>query len=216
MNDRQLQTVERVREFLEGGEVVEFRGLAAQEKYCWIEEVLIRFSYYRLKRGEKGVIRWYIEKVMGYSRSQVSRLIAEYKRTGRLRRMQYRRHRFPRKYSPSEIGLLARTDELHGWLSGPATKKIMEREYEVYGHAEFGNISRISIAHLYNLRRSNTYRGMTMRYTKTKPVVSRIGERVRPDPKGQPGYIRIDTVHQGDFNGQKGVYHINAVDEVDN
>ncbi|MBA7471812.1 hypothetical protein ES707_07122 [subsurface metagenome] len=214
MNDGQLQTVERVRGFLEGSEAVEFRGQTAQEKYCWIEEVLIRFKYNRLKRGEKGVIRRYIEKVTGYSKSQVSRLIAEYKRTGRLRRMQYRRHRFPRKYTPSEIGLLARTDELHGWLSGPATKKIMEREYEVYGNAEFGNISRISIAHLYNLRKSNIYRGMTMRYTKTKPVVSRIGERVRPDPKGQPGYIRIDTVHQGDLNGQKGVYHINAVDEI--
>ena len=214
MNDGQLQTVERVRGFLEGSEAVEFRGLTAQEKYCWIEEVLIRFRYHHLKRGEKGVIRRYIEKVTGYSKSQVSRLIAEYKRTGRLRRMQYRRHRFPRKYTPSEIGLLARTDELHGWLSGPATKKIMEREYEVYGHAEFGNISRISIAHLYNLRRSNTYRGMTRRYTKTKPVVSRIGERAKPDPKGQPGYIRIDTVHQGDLNGQKGVYHINAVDEI--
>jgi len=103
---------------------------------------------------------------------------------------------------------------LHGWLSGPATKKIMEREYEVYGHAEFGNISRISIAHLYNLRRSNTYRGMTRRFSKTRPIVSRIGERAKPDPKGQPGYIRVDTVHQGDLNGYKGVYHINTVDEV--
>jgi len=214
MNDGQLQTVERVRGFLEGSEAVEFRGLTAQEKYYWLEEVLIRFRYHRLKRAEKGVIRRYIEKVTGYSRSQVSRLITEYKRTGRLRRVQYRRHRFPRKYTPSEIGLLARTDELHGWLSGPATKKVMEREYEVYGHAEFGNISRISVAHLYNLRRSNIYRGIAKRYTKTKPAVSRIGERVRPDPKGQPGYIRIDTVHQGDLNGQKGVYHINAVDEI--
>ena len=214
MNDRQLQTVQQVREFLEASEAVEFRGLTAQEKYYWIEEVLIRFKYHRLKRGEKGVIRRYVEKVTGYSRSQVSRLIAEYHGTGRLRRRQYRRHRFPRKYSPAEIGLLARTDELHGWLSGPATKKIMEREYEVYGNAEFGNISRISIAHLYNLRGSNTYRGMTRRYTKTKPVVSRIGEHARPDPKGQPGYIRIDTVHQGDTNGLKGVYHINAVDEI--
>ncbi len=214
MNDGQLQTVERVRGFLEGSEAVEFKGLTAQEKYCWIEEVLIRFRYHHLKRGEKGVIRRYVEKVTGYSRSQVSRLIAEYKRTGRLRRMQYRRHCFPRKYTPSEIGLLARTDEWHWWLSGPATKKIMEREYEVYGHAEFGNISRISIAHLYNLRKSNIYRGIAKRYTKTKPVVSRIGERAKPDPKGQPGYIRIDTVHQGDLSGQKGVYHINAVDEI--
>jgi len=214
MNDERLRTIEQVRQFLEGSEAVEFRGLTAKEKYYWIEEALIRFRYHRLKRGEKGVIRQYIKKVTGYSRSQVSRLIAEYKRTGRLRRTEYRRHRFPRKYTPSEVGLLARTDELHGWLSGPATKKIMEREYEVYGHLEFGNISRISIAHLYNLRRSNTYRVMTRRFSKTRPIVSRIGERAKPDPKGQPGYIRVDTVHQGDINGQKGVYHINAVDEV--
>ena len=214
MNDGQLQTVEQVRQFLEGSEAVDFRGLTAKEKYYWIEEVLIRFRYHRLKRAEKGVIRQYIKKVTGYSRSQVSRLIAEYKGTGRLRRTEYRRHRFPRKYSPSEVQLLARTDELHEWLSGPATKKIMEREYEVYGHLEFGNISRISVSHLYNLRRSNTYRVMTRRFSKTRPAVSRIGERAKPDPKGQPGYIRVDTVHQGDLNGYKGVYHINTVDEV--
>ena len=214
MNDERSQTIEQVRQFLEGSEAVEFRGLTAKEKYNWIEEVLIRFRYHHLKRAEKGVIRQYTQKVTGYSRAQVSRLIAEYKRTGRLRRTEYRRHRFPRKYSPSEVQLLARTDELHEWLSGPATKKIMEREYEVYGHLEFGNISRISVAHLYNLRRSNTYRVMTRRFSKTKPIVSRIGERAKPDPKGQPGYIRVDTVHQGELNGYKGVYHINAVDEV--
>jgi len=214
MNDGQLQTIEQVRQFLKGSEGVEFRGLTAKEKYYWIEEVLIRFKYHRLKRGEKGVIRWYTEKVTGYSRAQVSRLIRDYKRTGRLKKTEYRRHRFPRKYTPSDVILLARTDELHGWLSGPAIKRVMERECEVYGHTEFGDISRISIAHLYNLRRSNTYRGIARRFTRTKPMVSRIGERAKPDPKGQPGYIRIDTIHQGDFNGQKGIYHINAVDEI--
>ena len=96
MNDGQLQTVERVRGFLEGSEAVEFRGQSTQVKYCWIEEVLIRFKYHRLKRGEKGVIRRYVQKVTGYSRSQVSRLIVEYKRTGRLKKIEYRRHHFPK------------------------------------------------------------------------------------------------------------------------
>jgi transposase InsO family protein len=214
MNDRQLQTVEQVRQFLEGSEALEFKGLSAEEKYKWIETTLVRFSYIRLKKAEKGVIQQYIQKITGYSRSQVSRLIARYKRTGRLKKTEYRRHCFPRKYTPSEVRLLAKTDELHGWLSGPATKKIMEREHEAYGHAEFGNISRISVAHLYNLRRSNIYQGMTRRFSKTRPIVSRIGERAKPDPRGQPGYIRVDTVHQGDLNGYKGVYHINTVDEV--
>ena len=34
------------------------------------------------------------------------------------------------------------------------------------------------------------------------------------DPQGRPGYLRVDTVHQGDQEGSKGVYHLNAVDEV--
>jgi len=158
MNDGQLKTIEQVKQFLEGSEVLEFRGLSAEEKYKWTETTLVRFSYPRLKKADKGVIRQYIQKITGYSRAQVSRLIAGYKRTGQLRRTEYRRHRFPRKYTPSEVQLLARADELHGWLSGEATKKIMEREYEVYGHLEFENISRIPVSHLYNLRRSNPYR----------------------------------------------------------
>lgn len=125
---------------------------------------------------------------------------------------EYHRHCFPEKYTLAEVALLAKTDELHGWLSGPATKKILEREYEVYGHAQYENISRISVAQIYNLRHSKRYRGK--RYTHTKPVVSRIGERTKPEPQGYPWQIRVDTVHQGDHEHQKGVYHINAVDEV--
>jgi len=214
MNDEKLQTMEQVKQFLEGSESLEFGGISVEERYRWIGRMLKRFKYSRLKRAQKGVILRYIEKISGYSRAQVSRLIGEYNRRGRLRKAQYRRHRFSRKYTPSDIALLARTDELHGYLSGPATKKILEREWEVYGHAEFANISRISIAHLYNLRRSHLYRSIARRYTRTSPAVVRIAERARPDPEGRPGYIRVDTVHQGDLNGEKGVYHINAVDEV--
>ncbi|MFW0860158.1 MAG: integrase catalytic domain-containing protein [Dehalococcoidia bacterium] len=205
--------MEQIKQFLEGSEALEFKALDVEEKYDWIETVLMRFKYYRLKRSKKGVIRRYIQKVTGYSRAQVCSLIREYQQTGELRRPPYRRHRFPKKYTLSDIGLLARTDELHGCLSGPATKRVMEREYEVYGHIEFENISQISIAHLYNLRKSNVYLGTSRQFTKTKPAVPKIGERAKPDPKGQPGHIRVDTIHQGDMNGRKGVYHINAVDE---
>jgi transposase InsO family protein len=111
-----------------------------------------------------------------------------------------------------DVALLAITDELHGWLSGPATKKILERENSVYGHYEYASIAAISVAQIYNLRHSKRYGGK--RYVHTKPVVSKIGERVKPESHGLPGQIRIDTVHQGDQNGHKGVYHINAVDEV--
>jgi transposase InsO family protein len=70
------------------------------------------------------------------------------------------------------------------------------------------------VAHLYRLRRRSSYRQRRLHFTKTRPTAVSIGERRRPNPRGQPGYLRVDTVHQGDLDGVKGVYHINAVDEV--
>ena len=214
MNDEKLTTIEQVKQFLEGSETVEFGGVSIEERYRWIESALVRFTYHRLKRAERGVIRQYLQKVSGYSKAQICRLIRQYCQHGRLRKTDCHRRRFPKRYTQADIALLAKTDELHDCLSGPATRKIMEREWAIYGHLDYRNISQISVAHLYNLRHSYLYRSITKRYTKTKPAVVKIAERARPDPRGKPGYIRIDTVHQGDRNGEKGVYHINAVDEV--
>ena len=212
MNDEQLQTLEQVKDFIEGSQAIEFRGLNAREKYIWTEEVLKRFRYQKLKKDGKGLIKCYLLKVTGYSRAQLTRLIGLYQESGHVQMVKYQRHRFPQRYSAIEVALLAKTDELHGWLSGPATKKILERESAVYGNQEYAHIAGISVAQIYNLRHSQRYGGK--RYIHTKPVVSKIGERVKPESQGQPGYIRIDTVHQGDREGHKGVYHINTVDEV--
>ena len=212
MDDKEIRTLEQVKQFVDSSQGIEFNGLNLKEKYQWTEEVLRKFKYQWLKRKGKGILRRYLEKVTGYSRAQVARLVGRYQEAGRLRVTEYHRHRFPEKYTMAEVALLAKTDELHGWLSGPATKKILEREYELYGHAQFENISGISVAQIYNLRHSKRYR--VKRYIHTKPVVSRIGERVKPEPLGCPGHIRVDTVHQGDHDRQKGVYHVNAVDEV--
>jgi hypothetical protein len=212
MNDEQIQTLEQVKGFIKGSQAVEFEGLNTHEKYNWIEEVLKRFRYSKLKKEGKGLIKSYLLKVTGYSRAQLTRLIGLYQQSGKIQLPKYQRHRFPQKYTAADVALLVKTDELHGWLSGPATKKILERENEIYGHSEYANIAGISVAQIYNLRHNKRYGGK--RYIHTKPAVSKIGERVKPQAQGQPGYIRIDTVHQGDQNGHKGVYHINTVDEV--
>jgi hypothetical protein len=212
MNDEKLQTLEQVKEFIERSQQIAFRGLNTPEKYRWMEEVLKRFRYWKLRKEGKGLIKVYLLKVTGYSRAQITRLIGLYGERGKIRPVRYQRHHFPRKYTGADLALLAKTDELHGWLSGPTTKKILERENEVYGHAEYAHIAEVSVAQIYNLRHSPRYGAK--RYIHTKPVVSKIGERVKPESQGQPGHIRIDTVHQGDRNGHKGVYHINAVDEI--
>jgi transposase InsO family protein len=38
--------------------------------------------------------------------------------------------------------------------------------------------------------------------------------RKAPRPNGRAGWVRIDSVHQGDLDGIKGVYHITCVDAV--
>src|SRR5208283_313227 len=126
----------------------------------------------------------------------------------------YRRRRFPVKYTARDIAVLAEVDRAHEWLSGPATVHILKREYEQFGRAECARLAEISVAHLYNLRRSLQYRKLAAQWEPTRPSTVGIGERRKPNPQGQPGFLRVDTVHQGDWQGVKGVYHINAVDAV--
>jgi len=128
--------------------------------------------------------------------------------------MAYRRRRFPKKYSNRDVELLAEVDGAHGWLSGPATVRILKREFEQFNKAEYARLAEISVAHVYNLRRSGRYRKMAANWKPTQPSAIAIGDRRQPDPQGRPGFLRVDTVHQGDWDGAKGVYHINAVDAV--
>jgi transposase InsO family protein len=105
-------------------------------------------------------------------------------------------------------------DEAHGTLSGPATQKLLQRAVYDFGDVRYERLARISVAQLYRLRQSRRYREKRVAYQSTKPTTVAIGERRRPEPNGRPGYLRVDTVHQGDWEGSKGVYHINAVDEI--
>jgi len=90
----------------------------------------------------------------------------------------------------------------------------LRREYEQFGRKEYARLAHIWVAHLYNLRHSARYRNQAAVYEPTRPTPITIGERRKPDPQGRPGFLRVDTVHQGDWDGAKGVYHINAVDTV--
>ena len=128
MNDNDIRTIEQVKQFLGGSKPLEFEGVSIEERYRWIEMVLVRFTYQRLSKSEKGVIRQYIKKVSGYSRAQVCRLIRKFNQRGHIRKADANKRRFPTRYTTRDIALLARTDELHDFVSGPAKKKIMERE----------------------------------------------------------------------------------------
>jgi hypothetical protein len=198
--------------FLAASDSVRFVGSSREELYKWVERVLCHHEYVLQKRREKGLLRGYVERMTGFSRAQSTRLIGGYVKAGRIVPKPSLRPRFQRRYTPADVELLASVDRAHEQLSGPATRHILKREFEVYGKPEFERLAKLSNGHLYNLRQSPRY-GLR-HYEKTRPTAVQIGERKKPVPNAQPGFLRIDTVHQGDSPEGKGIYHINAVDEV--
>ena len=214
MRDAERLSLEQIRAFLEASQEVQFEGKQRGEVYEWITRTLRRQGYREQGKRVRGLLRRYVGKMTGLSRSQVTRLVARYREHSEVKETKYRRHQFPSRFTRADLELLAQVDEAHETLSGPATQKILEREFQHYGHPEYQRLASISAAHIYNLRKRRRYRECRMNYTKTRPVQVAIGERRRPQPGGRPGYLRVDTVHQGDRDGVKGVYHINAVDQV--
>jgi transposase InsO family protein len=214
MNDRQLQTLAQLQAFLDGTMAVDF-AVAAEERYGFIGRTVRRFTYPRLKRAEKAVVLRFLERVSGYSRQQLTRLVKRgAERAPLLKRYRGSRTSFASLYTVADVLLLAHTDSLHGTLSGPATKKLMERAWSLFGDPRYERLAGISVAHLYNLRQRKGYLRHRQLWTKTRPVTIPIGTRRAPAPNNRPGYLRVDSVHQGDQDGLKGIYHINAVDCV--
>ena len=214
MHEAEKLSLDQIEGFLKASEAIRFEGEHREQVYGWVERLLRQQQYQKQGRKARGLLRRYLEKMTGRSRAQVTRLIARYRVHGEVQAVGYRRHRFAQRYTRADIELLAAVDEAHESLSGPATRRILQREYQDYGKPEYQRLASISVAHLYNLRQQPRYRERQLNYSKTKPTAVTIGERRQPDPQGRPGYLRLDTVHQGDQNSSKGVYHINAVDEV--
>lgn len=173
MNDKKIQTLDEIRAFLEGTVEVEFSITNKDERYRWIRTTLVRFHYLTLGRTARGLVLRYLRQVSGYSRQTITRLVAQYRKNGKIQRRQRTVAGFQRYYTPQDARLLAELDELHGVPCGAAAKKLCERMYQVHGDARFEALSHISVSHLYNLRHSS-------------------------------GYLRVDTVHQGDLDGIKG------------
>jgi hypothetical protein len=215
LDTRRLKTVDDVRAFLAGSSPFQFTLTDRTEAYRWIEDTLRQLRYTGLGKAEKGTVRVYLEKVTGFSRAQVTRLIGQFLKHRKINdRRRAPAKPFVRRYTPADVERLANMDALHEQPSGPTVRKLCERAFEIFGDQGYERLAGISNGHLYNLRHSTGYRRQRQTFEKTRATAVRIGERRKPRPDGKPGYLRIDSVHQGDLDGIKGLYHINAVDEV--
>jgi hypothetical protein len=213
-NTRTLSVAE-IEEFLNAPKPVSFSAINKKETYKWIEDTLVKLKYKTLKRRGKGIAKEYLRVMTDYSEAQLDRLVKEYQHTGYVRKKSYRRTKFKTLYERADIILLAKTDELFDYPSGPSLRQTCKRQYETFQKEDFKQLCHISTGHIYNLRAHPTYRNTTRYFRPTPTTAVQIGERHKPAPDGKPGYIRVDSVHQGDdIELGKSVYHINFVDEV--
>ena len=216
LQTQRVQTLEQLRRVAEGTEPVDFALAERASAYEFIRRTLVQFDYAGLGKADKGAVKAYLAKMTGLSRAQLTRLMTQHRSTGHIRdrRSAGPSRPFTRRYTAADIRLLAEVDTALGQRCGPATRAVLRRQYAVFGDERFARLAGLSNGHLYNLRASRTYRRRRSVFTKTRARVVAIGERRKPRPDGQPGFLRVDTVHQGDRDGAKGVYYVNTVDEV--
>lgn len=212
LDDSLLDTIGLLQKFVDGSLPIFFQPLKREERSQWIRSTLVRFKYLTLHRAEKHIVQQYVAKISGLSRAQVFRHIAAYKKNKPIC-APCKRHCFPVTYTQGDIELLAETDNLHGRINGAATVAIMQAE-RVRGDLRYERLQDISVSRLYDLRKQRRYTECALTIEQTKPVQRNIGERRKPEPQGAPGFLRVDSVHQGDFGKEKGLYHIHLVDEV--
>ena len=205
MDDMRLINISELKAFLQGSKKIAVSVSTIDEKYVLIEKTVKRFCYRTLSRRDKHIVYLYLRKLTGYKKVQLHRLIARALK-GDLKRKPYVRSNASRIYLPPDIKLLEQTDEYHLRLNREATKKILWREYEVFGNKDFARLSEISPSHIDNLRKTNSYK--TSWVNGTKAIVVPIGKTMKPEANNMPGSLRIDTCHQRD------VYHIHTIDEI--
>jgi len=220
MNEERIGTIEQIEQFLSGSELIEFSATGDDtERYGHISRVLKRFDYPRRGKRERGVLLKYLQHTSGYSRAQVTRLVTRWQRNRLAKVPLAKRYSgpavpFARKYTLADIALLIEMDKAHADVCGPAIAHLLQRAYHAYGDSRYERLATLSVSHLYNLRKSAGYLARRKHFTSTRPVCNAIGVRKAPGPQGRAGFVRIDTVHQGDLDGIKGVYHITCVDAV--
>lgn len=124
-------------------------------------------------------------------------------------------HAFAQRYTVADVALLAAVDRAIRSSSGPATACVLCRQRDICGDARFERLGSIAVAHLYSLRSGCGYRAQRVVLSKTRSdKAAPIGVRKAQAPDERPGFVRIDSMHQSDFDGIKGLYHTNAVDCV--
>ncbi|MDQ6972807.1 MAG: hypothetical protein Q9M30_09165, partial [Mariprofundaceae bacterium] len=92
------KAIEDIEAFLAGTDKADLRLHGSKDDiYAWIERTLKRFRYSLLSKKEKGLILRYLKQLTGYSKQQLTRLVAQHRRNSHIHRRQRTVNGFERK-----------------------------------------------------------------------------------------------------------------------
>lgn len=130
MNISPVTTITQIANFLKASSDLDLKPNSKQKTYEWLQKLLLDICYRKLKKKDKKMVKMYIKKVTGYLDVHIKRLLKKY-RGGTLKWTKWQLSSFASVYDENDIGLLHDVDCIHR-LSGPATQKILEREFSVF------------------------------------------------------------------------------------
>ncbi|MDO8604751.1 MAG: hypothetical protein Q7K40_05165 [bacterium] len=205
MIDDHLVSVAQLAEFIKLGNTAKFKSTSGKkETYEWVDTSLGKFRYHALRKKDKSTVKHYLMTMTGYSEGAIDKLIAKKKECGKIFVKERTQNAFTRFYGPSDVSLLADVSNVTLNQNGRALKEMCMSMYTDYGDVRFEKLAKISVSHLYNLKKTRVYESKILFYTKTNPVQRDIGIRKKPEPFGKPGYIRVDSVHHESADSRLG------------
>ncbi len=194
--------------------LIEIKFTTRKDKIKWVKNFLNSVNYRKIKNKKtKGMVGEIISNITTAKERTISKWLKLYK-SNNLRTRTYNRNKFHRIYLNEDIILLADVDSKVERLSAESLRNLFIREYKIFNNKDFERLSHISKSHINNLRGTSIYRTKMLKFNKThsnKANFLPIGKMIA---NGKPGYIRVDSVHSGIWNEQKGLYFINMIDDV--
>ena len=187
LRTERIPTLDAIRAFLDRARVGGDHPHHREATYAFVERTLaqVPLPCGPVEGGEgsgQGVPR--SAKVTGYSEAQLTRMIAQQRRMGRIRGHRKRppARRSRRCTLPVTPVLPTEVNEAFGQFSGPATKRILWCHRHVFGDARFERVAAISNGHIYNLRARRAYRSAHTAFwtTRGRPVADRPAAQAPP------------------------------------
>ncbi len=107
MNNLEQLTLDEMEEFVTSHRHLNWSATGQKSVYGLIEGLLKAERYGHLNKGQKGVVKGFLAKVTALSRAQITRLMQRWIQTKRIERQPGSQPTFPRRYTATDVALLA-------------------------------------------------------------------------------------------------------------